>query len=60
LKTFFQPIAVDARLHFLYTEASDAVAFGRTSLPSSLSDFEQVKGRLESGCSAVRPLQKIP
>jgi len=57
---FFDSIDVDARLYFLYTGVSDAVAFGRTSLPSSLSNFEQVKGRLETGCSAFRPLQKIP
>jgi hypothetical protein len=54
------PIGVDERLQFLYTGVSDAVAYGRTSLPSSFSNFDQVKGRLETGCSAVLPLQKIP
>jgi len=40
--------AIDAHAMIAYTDDSDAAQPGRSSLPSSFSESEQAKGRLES------------
>src|SRR5271170_2580650 len=51
--------AIDARLRIAYTDVSVAVHLGRSSLPSSFSDSEQAKGRLETGRARVCFSEKI-
>jgi hypothetical protein len=47
------PCVVDVHARFPYTDYSVAVQLCRSSLPSSSFDFEQAKGRLETGAAKV-------
>jgi hypothetical protein len=50
---------IDARLGIAYTDHSVAARLGRSFLPSSFSDSEQAKGRLETGQARVCFPEKI-